>query len=102
MFERLTQRVFGAEAYVYGDCIYERPFTCENKICYCGEAIERLAAYEDSGLSPEEVHKLVKILKQARESLQAAWEDDGSTTVGKQMLEIIKAIDALMGGKEDV
>ncbi len=64
------------------------------------EAINRLAAYEDSGLSPEEVQELVKVLKQARESLKAAWEDDGSTTVGKQMLEIIKAIDALMGGME--
>lgn len=60
------------------------------------EAINRLAEYEDSGLSPEEVHKLVKVLKQARESLQAAWEDDGSTTVGKQMLEIIKAIDTFL------
>ena len=28
-------------------------------------ALEQLAAYEDSGLSPEEVHKLVKVLEQA-------------------------------------
>jgi len=62
-------------------------------------ALEQLAAYEDSGLSPEEVHKLVKVLKQARESLQAAWEDEGSTTVGKQILETIKAIDELLKGE---
>ena len=58
MYERLTHKVFGSEAYIYDDCIHERPFTCENKICYEGKAIDRLAAYEDSGLSPEEVQEL--------------------------------------------
>jgi hypothetical protein len=60
MRERLTHKVFGSEAYIYDDCIHERPFTCENKICYEGKAIDRLAAYEDSGLSPEEVRELAK------------------------------------------
>ena len=60
MRERLTHKVFGSEAYIYDDCIHERPFTCENNICYEGKAIDRLAAYEDSGLSPEEVRELAK------------------------------------------
>lgn len=62
MRERLTHKVFGSEAYIYDDCIHERPFTCENKICYEGKAIDRLAAYEDSGLSPEEVVEIKKYL----------------------------------------
>lgn len=93
------------ERLTYRDCAEVACFRWENPrgtAVITNEAISRLAAYEDTGLMPEEVHKLVKVLKQARESLQAAWEDDGSTTVGKQMLEIIKAIDALIGGKEDV
>jgi len=46
-----------------------------------------------------EIEQLQEVLKQARESLQAAWEDDGSTTVGKQILETIKAIDELLKGE---
>ena len=94
MFERLTQ-----ERWI-GD---RKRWVAFDAICLddgiVGKAINRLAAYEDSGLSPEEVHKLVKVLKQARESLQAAWEDEGSTTVGKQILETIKAIDELLKGE---
>lgn len=77
MFERLTHKVFGSEAYIYDDCIHERPFTCENKICYEGKAIDRLAAYEDSGLSPEEVQELkvsVKICEDCWNHAQAKAE----------------------------
>jgi len=41
-----------------------------------------------------------EMLERARKTLQDAWEDEGSTTVGKQILETIKAIDELLkGGK---
>ena len=60
MFERLTQ-----ERWI-GD---RKRWVAFDAICLddgiVGKAINRLAAYEDSGLSPEEVHKLVKLLEQA-------------------------------------
>jgi len=60
MFERLTQ-----ERWI-GD---RKRWVAFDAICLddgiVGKAINRLAAYEDSGLSPEEVHKLVKVLEQA-------------------------------------
>jgi len=64
-------------------------------------ADETIKLMKENAKNSNKKDEMVKVLKQARESLQAAWEDDGSTTVGKQMLEIIKAIDALIGGKED-
>ena len=42
-----------------------------------------------------------EMLERARKTLQDAWEDEGSTTVGKQILETINAIDALLGGEKD-
>jgi len=42
-----------------------------------------------------------EMLERARKTLQDAWDDDGSTTVGKQILETINAIDALLGGEKD-
>jgi len=40
-----------------------------------------------------------EMLERARKTLQDAWEDEGSTTVGKQILETIKAIDELLKGE---
>ena len=40
-----------------------------------------------------------EMLERARKTLQDAWDDDGSATVGKQILETIKAIDELLCGK---
>jgi len=42
-----------------------------------------------------------EMLERARKTLQDAWDDDGSITVGKQILETINAIDALLGGEKD-
>jgi len=42
-----------------------------------------------------------EMLERARKTLQDAWDDDGSATVGKQILETINAIDALLGGEKD-
>jgi len=137
MSERLTKRDENGNAYYDWGCLNRNHWAL-------GRHVDRLAAYEDTGLTPEQIRELqnafnilfesekqkqqeieklkavladwqyntkcdadhiaalttdkdelVKVLKQARESLQAAWEDDGSTTVGKQILETINAIDAL-------
>ena len=40
-----------------------------------------------------------EMLERARKTLQDAWEDEGSTTVGKQILETIKAIDEMLKGE---
>ena len=40
-----------------------------------------------------------EMLERARKTLQDAWEDEGSTPVGKQMLETIKTIDELLKGE---
>ena len=40
-----------------------------------------------------------EMLERARKTLQDAWDDEGSTTVGKQILETIKAIDELLKGE---
>ena len=62
--------------------------------------VESLTADKD-----EQAGQLMRydaVLKQAKEALQEAWDDDGSIAVGNRILETIKAIDALLGGKEDV
>jgi len=41
------------------------------------------------------------MLEGVRKTLQDAWEDEGSTVIGNQILEIINAIDALLGGEKD-
>jgi hypothetical protein len=61
MSERLTKRDENGNAYYDWGCLNRNHWAL-------GKHVDRLAAYEDSGLSPEEVHKLVKVLKQARES----------------------------------
>ena len=118
----------------------------------------RLAAYEDTGLTPEEVHQLkakyealesdknviesshinaemnleaqqqeidrladetiklmkenaknsnkkdelVKVLKQAREAIKAAWSDGSANAAMDKASEALAAIDKAIGGKEDV
>jgi hypothetical protein len=58
MFERMTNRTEGGIAYT------KIPANPSNMVdvgeCYTGRIIDRIAAYEDSGLSPEEVQKLKK------------------------------------------
>ena len=58
MFERLTNRNESGIAYA------KIPTNPSNMIdvgeCYTGRIIDHLAAYEDSGLSPEEVQELAK------------------------------------------
>jgi hypothetical protein len=58
MFERLTHRS------KYGIAYTKIAVNESNMVdvgeCYTGRIIDRLAAYEDSGLSPEEVQELAK------------------------------------------
>ena len=64
MFERLTNRTEGGIAYT------KIPANPSNIIdvgeCYTGRIIDRLAAYEDSGLSPQEVRELTKAKQEGR------------------------------------
>lgn len=56
MFERLTNRT------KYGVAYTKIPANESNMVevgeCYTGRIVDRIAAYEDSGLSPEEVYEL--------------------------------------------
>ena len=72
MFERLTNRTESGIAYT------KIPANESNMVdvgeCYTGRIIDRLAAYEDSGLSPEEVQELkvsVKICEDCWNHAQA-------------------------------
>jgi hypothetical protein len=60
MFERLTNRTEGGIAYT------KIPANPSNMIdvgeCYTGRVVDRIAAYEDSGLSPDEVVEIKKYL----------------------------------------
>lgn len=58
MQERLTNKNYNGGAYVYENELEESPFTHENKGVYYGNAIDRLAAYEDTGLTPGDVKDL--------------------------------------------
>ena len=53
--ERYTQRDRGGGAVIRGDAIYSDWGVPEG---FMGDAIDRLAAYEDTGLEPEEIEQL--------------------------------------------
>ena len=56
--ERLTKRIEGGQA-VFHEC-HGTCGTCDGANCYCiGPMVDRLAAYEDSGLEPEEIERIV-------------------------------------------
>lgn len=64
MFERLTNRTESGIAYT------KIPANESNMVdvgeCYTGRIVDRIAAYEDSGLSPEEVRELTKAKQEGR------------------------------------
>lgn len=45
---------------------------------YCGPWVDRLAAYEDTGLKPEEIMRLCKMDKRAR--MAGLWNEEDSIT----------------------
>ena len=56
--ERLTKRIEGGQA-VFHEC-HGTCGTCDGANCYCiGLMVDRLAAYEDTGLTPEEIDRIV-------------------------------------------
>ena len=55
--ERLTKRIEGGQA-VFHEC-HGTCGTCDGANCYCiGTMVDRLAAYEDTGLEPEEINDM--------------------------------------------
>ena len=69
--ERLTKRIEGGQA-VFHEC-NGTCGTCDGANCYCiGPMVDRLAAYEDTGLEPEDLKKAFNetaILKLAAQAL---------------------------------
>ena len=56
--ERLTKRLEDGQA-VFHEC-HGTCGTCDGADCYCiGPMVDRLAAYEDTGLEPEEIERIV-------------------------------------------
>lgn len=54
--ERLTKRLEGGQA-VFHEC-HGTCGTCDGANCYCiGPMVDRLSAYEDTGLEPEEIEE---------------------------------------------
>ena len=54
VMDRLTKRIEGGQA-VFHEC-HGTCGTCDGANCYCiGPMVDRLAAYEDTGLEPEEI-----------------------------------------------
>jgi hypothetical protein len=60
------------------------------------QAIERIA-----GLTTDK-DELVKVLKQAREAIKAAWSDESANAAMDKASEALAEIDKAIGGKEDV
>ena len=64
MFERMTRRTESGIAYT------KIPANPSNMVdvgeCYTGRIVDRLAGYEDSGLSPEQVQELAKAKVEGR------------------------------------
>ena len=64
MIERLTNRTDGGIAYTK---IPTNPsYMIDVGECYTGRIIDHLAAYDDSGLSPQEVQELTKAKQEGR------------------------------------
>ena len=65
MKERVTKRLNGCEAYVYSRFIQECAFTYDDgEDCYMGEVVQRLADYEDLGMTPAEIKQMKEKLEQ--------------------------------------
>ena len=60
--ERLTKRIEGGQA-VFHEC-HGTCGTCDGANCYCiGPMVDRLAAYEDTGLEPQDIISAVDMAK---------------------------------------
>ena len=58
--ERLTKRLEDGQA-IFHEC-HGTCGTCDGANCYCiGPMVDRLAAYEDTGLEPEEIKEIMEL-----------------------------------------
>ena len=125
MFERMTRRTEGGIAYT------KIPANPSNMVdvgeCYTGRIIDRLAAYEDTRLTPERIRELQnafnilfeserqkqqeneqlqaqvarvrEALRKAREAIKAAWSDGSANAAMDKASEALAEIDKAIGGK---
>ena len=94
MFERLTKKVFICGVPYFIDTV-GNDIEAENMTTYqIGMALNRLAAYEDSGLSPEQVQELAKAKTNGRlvelpcKVGQIVYADCGGDIIGWEICEI--------------
>lgn len=77
---------------------------CRNTICNANrEGMYRKCAELESQIEALTTDKdeLVKVLKQAREAIKAAWSDGSANAAMDKASEALTAIDKVIGGKED-
>lgn len=85
--ERLTKRLEDGQA-VFHEC-HGTCGTCDGANCYCiGPMVDRLAAYEDTGLEPEDVISVVDMAKIACAMHELnAYKDLGSINHLRDLLQ---------------
>ena len=71
--ERLTKRLEDGQA-IFHEC-HGTCGTCDGANCYCiGPMVDRLAAYEDTGLDPEQVIELKSFTKGGIHKVDDGWK----------------------------
>ena len=100
MFERLTKKVFINGAPYFIDTVGNDVEAGDMTAYQIGVALKRLAAYEDSGLSPEQVRELAKAKTNGRLVVlpckvgQIVYADCGGDIIGWEICEIKLSSDA--------
>ena len=98
--ERLTKRIDGHAFYAQGR--YETTIPAEMETEDMRQCLKRLAAYEDTGLEPEEIDRLQSMDNRARMAEQLRKEDlQDEVKYLKKRLEIEKAHSAQMERERD-
>ena len=65
-------------------------------------ADETIKLMKENAKNSNKKDELVKVLKQAREAIKAAWSDGSANAAMDKASEALAAIDKAIGGKEDV
>lgn len=76
--KRLTKRINGNEYALCGNVIYAKCENCQNRLPKCYEddchteieVLQKLATYEDSNLSPEEVMEMKSLCEKTYDDLR--------------------------------
>ena len=91
--ERLTKRINGVEVYVGAKNSYSTgQIPCEVEPAGVREMMDRLAAYEDTGLTPEEINDLASVREIPPEAEYA---------INKHADSIIERLDKLLAQTDD-